>query len=816
MLLRDLIFAGRQLRRAPGYSLAVVLTLTLAIGANTAVFSLYEGFLLRRLPYPEPERIGSVITHKQGISRTTGRSVEEDDDSHDLAEWRAIKESTPALVTATSSGGADGVNFSVGNNAGYVPASRVSAGYFDVLGIRPLLGRGFTAEEDTAGGPEAAVISYTLWQHSFDGDPAILGKPVLIKGEPYTIVGVLPPGVQTPGGAQLWVPHRATDPKGECAGGDNCSILVRLRPGATWAEARTQLRSIEMPMFAGMRKAHGDGWFTVRPLQEELAVREGMSLAAPVHGLMLAVFSVLLIAAANLAGLSLVRVTRRTPEMATRLALGASRGTLVLQLWLESVVLAAAGAALGIGLAALLLRGAVRVLPLWMQPMGGLSLDLGVLLFAVAVSVGASLFFGLLPALQLRRVDVRSVLAAGGRGGTFRRGAMRQWLIGGEVALTVVLLAAAGLLIRTLIHLQTLPPGFDATDVMTAKASLDDARYRDAGKFQSLMSKSVAAMRAIPGVEDASVGLSLPYERGLNDGLRINDGPQAGAREGSSVVWTTPGYFATLRIPLLTGRTFTDSDTADAEKVAIVNSSFARRYFGTDRPLGYHFDGRRIVGVVSDVAKAPGMRRDAPLSTEPVYYLPVAQTPQELVNMASVWFQPSWIVRTRGPIGGITGEMQRALASADSALPFSGFYSMEEIEAEQIELQRVEVMLLSALAGLALLLSGIGIYSLVANLMVERTREVGIRLALGSTVGEAMVTIGSSGMAAGLAGTAMGVFLSLFVLRLMKSQIYGVTALDPVTLVSVPVALLVLCAAASALPVLRVGRIDPADILRAQ
>lgn len=819
-MLRHVSFALRQLRRVPGYSLAVVLTLALAIGANTAVFSVLDAFLLRRLPYPEPDRVGALITHKQGVNPQTGSAGVDDDDAHDRTEWRAVREQVPALLAATSSGSASGVNIQAGRTAQYVIAQRVSADYFAVLGIEPLLGRAFTAQEDTAGGPQAAVLSYALWQSAFQGDPQILGKPAIIKGEPYTIVGVLA-NTLTPSGAALWVPQRPDDPKGECAGGDNCHIFVRLRPGATWDEARAQLGHVRLSMFDELRaKAHGSGWFYVRPLQLEMAQHEDLSLADPMRALMLAVGLILLIACANLAGLALVRMHRRVPEMATRLALGAGRADLLLELWLESLLLALAGASIGVVLARLLLEGAKTFLPLWMQPMGGFWIDARVLGFAIALSIGTSVLFGLLPALELRRVDIRAVLAAGSRGVAGGRSRLRQWLIGAEVAVTIVLLASAGLLVRTLVHLETLPPGFNSHNVMTAKASLDDARYHDAAHFQSLMVKSVAAMRAIPGVEEAAVGLSLPYERGLNDGFAFADGPNAGHQAGSSVVWVTPAYFETLRIPILLGRGLRDSDTANSEEVIVVNQAFAKQYFGKTDAIGHRLksghDVMTIVGVVADVAKAPGMDRGAPISTEPVYYLPAAQASSGLVSMASVWFQPSWIVRTRGPVANITGQMQQALTSVDPALPFSGFYSMGDIEAEQLQFQRIEVVLLTSLAGLALVLSMIGVYSLVANLVIERTREIGIRLALGSTIGRAMRQIGAAGLVASCAGTAVGLTLSLYALRLLKSQIYGVAAWDPLTLTVVPLTLLLLAAVASTAPVLRIARIDPADILRSE
>ena len=353
---------------------------------------------------------------------------------------------------------------------------------------------------------------------------------------------------------------------------------------------------------------------------------------------------------------------------------------------------------------------------------------------------------------------------------------------------------------------------------MTAKLSLDDARYHDPAAFRSLIDRSLGAMRRIPGVQDAAVGLSVPYERGLNDGFRILDGPLAGQQPSSSLAWVTPGYFSTLRIPVLAGRSISDSDSFASGHVAVVNAAFGRKFFHDPNPLGRHIgsdkDLMTIVGVVGDVAKRPGIYPEAPIGTEPVFYIPAAQADPRLIAMGNLWFQPSWIVRTRGPVPSISAAMQRALAEADPSLPFAGFYSMSDILAENLVYQRIEVALLSALAGLALLLSAIGIYGLVSSLVVQRTREIGIRIALGSTIVQAMVKIGASGMVATAVGLVAGLALSLLATQVLRSQLYGVRDHDPVTLLVVPVVLAVIALAASFLPTLRITRIQPAETLR--
>jgi predicted permease len=823
-MLNALRFALRQLHKSPGYAIAVILTLALGIGVNATVFSMVDGFMLRRLPYPDPERIAALVVHTQGLNQRSGKSFAEEDDSFTGESWQILKDNVSGVIFA-SYGGSGGVNLKAGADAGgavrYVQGSRVSADYFEVLGLPFYLGRSFTADEDRPHGPSVVVLSYRLWQSTFHSDPTLIGKSIQLKGEPYTVAGVLPGNAVTPSHADLFTPLRPST-TGEC-GGNNCGILVRLKPGSNWQQVNAELGNVRLPFFSQIEsKDHGRAWIYALPLQRELAG----DMHDEISALMLAVSFILLIACANLAGLALIRISRRTPEIATRLALGASRMDVLRQLWLENLVLAITGAAAGLFLARILLHVCSDFLPQEMIPVGGFHLDAHILSFTFGLSFLTSLIFGALPALRTRRVDLRSSIVAGSHavvGGSSR---IRQWLIGAEVTLTVILLASAGLLVRTLIHLESLPPGFDPANVMTAKVSLDDVRYHDAAAFQSLLQKSVAAMRQIPGVENAAVGLSVPYERGLNWPIAISDGKQVGTHTASSLAYVTPDYFAALRIPVLAGRIFTDSDTAISQPVAIVNTAFAKRFYGEASPIGRHFtlgiendsDNKTftIVGVVSEVAKEPGIHRDAPISREPVFYLTAAQTPQGVVNGAHTWFQPSWIVRTRGPIQGLTENMQLALAKADPDLPFSGFYSMQQILDKQLQTQRVQVLLLSMLGLLALMLSAIGIYSLVSNLVVQRKREIGIRIALGSTLKKAMLQVGSSGLFATGAGLVAGIALSFVMLRALASQIYGVKTYDPITFIAVLLVLAFIAVVASLLPTLRISRIQPADTLRAE
>ncbi len=442
-------------------------------------------------------------------------------------------------------------------------------------------------------------------------------------------------------------------------------------------------------------------------------------------------------------------------------------------------------------------------------------LDLRVLAFTFFLSLFTSVLFGMLPALTMRKFDLRTAIASRSATGSDRLG-LRQALIVCEMALTVVLLAASGLLIRTLIHLQTLPPGFNPTGVMTARVSLDDVRYHDAAAFQKLLRESIDAMRQIPGVQQAAVGLSLPYERSLiMGGISIEDGNETGQKAMADEVYVTADYFATLQIPVLSGRAFTEADGPHKQAVTIVNRTFARKFFHGANPVGRHvFVDTLIVGVVEDVAMAPGIDPTAPIMNEATMYIPAAQVENRQLSVVHVWFQPSWIVRTAAPVEGLTAQMQRALASVDPNLPFSGFYSMHDLLQKTLATQRVEVALLSAMAVLALLLSAVGIFALIANIVAQKTREIGIRIALGSTMQQAMVHTGAPGLRASAFGLVLGLLLCAGALRAMHSVLYGVGVYDATTILTVIAALSAVALIATVLPTIRIAGIDPATTLR--
>lgn len=802
--MQNLRLAIRQLRRNPGFTATVLLTLALAIGANTAIFSIVNALLLKPLPYPDPQRIGTIFTHSEGRQSFNGR------DDLDGAMWESLRDRVPSLTSAVYSEVTSGANLRAGSVSQYLHAGRVSAQFFSVLGIHPALGRAFTADEDRPNGPPAVLLSYALWKNTFDGDRTLIGRAIQLKGESFTVVGVLPEGAITPLNADLYTPLQPSR-EGE-GGGTNYGVLIRLKPGATWQQADGEINRAWSEQIARFQARNQGGHirYATVPLQQGQA----SELKPRAMALMLSAGFILLIACANLAGLTLVRVARRTPEIATRLALGASRWQVQRQLWFENLLLALLGGAAGVGTGYLALRGLLHLLPEDYLPVTGITLDLRVLGFTLAATVATSILFGMLPALAVRRVDLRSSMASRAITGSGQL-RLRQVLIAGEVALTVVLLAGSGLLIRTLIHLETLPPGFDPNGVMAAKASLDDARYRDTANFRALMRDSVAAMERIPGVQRAAVGLNLPYERALNSGFTIRDGKEAGTGSGTDFIYVTPGYFQALGMPLLAGRSFSDADGPGTQPVVVVNRAFAQRFLHGASPIGRGINKNMvIVGMVGDVNVAPGLDEGAPLLTEPTVYIPAAQAEGEFLSVIHAWFQPNWIVRTAAPVSGLTGQMQHALASVDPGLPFSGFYSMSDIRAQTLATQRIEVALLGVMAALALLLSAVGLFALVASLVAQRTREIGLRLALGSTVRQAMAHVAGSGIRASAAGVVLGLLACALALRALRSVLYGVGVYDAPSLLVVVGALALVTLLATALPVARIARIDPAQTLR--
>ncbi|HEV3201753.1 MAG TPA: ABC transporter permease [Bryobacteraceae bacterium] len=807
-LWRDVRIAFRQLRRSPGFTLVVLATLGLCIGVNTAIYSVLDAVLLRPAPYPQPDRLAMVTTeywHNGGEytkTRQTGSLFE------------AVRDGAPDLDVAASSAGESGANFSAPGHLEYIRQQRVSAGYFGVLGVPPQYGREFLRTEDVAGGPAITVLSFDFWQRVFQANPAVLGKAITLRGEPHTVVGIMPKEFHSNVKVDLWTPLRPSR-RGE-GGGSNYLVLTRLKPGVSWARANEQLKALSNGIKEGTNLSR-DTRFEERvvPLQSGLTgdVRSELLMTWA------AVLAVLLIGCVNIAGLLMARSATRSREIATRMALGGGRVAIVRQLLVESLLLALGGCAAGVCIGTLAIvwleRLGARDLELW-HP---IAIDTRVMLAMLGIAFLTSLVFGLMPALSASRLDIRSVLSEGGRGvAGGRRHWPRQALVACEVALTLVLLVSAGLLVRTLGYLNGLNPGFDARNVITAQASLEDARYNTSAAVNRLFTRSLERIRLIPGVQNAAVALTLPYERPLNDSFKTLDGDDRD-RHQVEVVYSTPSYFEAMRIPMLRGRAYRDSDTPDSSKVVVVSESFAARYFHGLEAVGHHLDlgggeATEIVGVAGDVQQNSGLDAVGPLSIEPTIYRPASQVSDGFFRMIHAWFPPKWVVRATGPAGSLTAQIQSAVASVDSQLPIARFQSIDDLQALNTKGQRYDAALFSILASLALLLAAIGLYGLISQSIAQRTHELGIRLALGATAQQAMVNAIKPGILLALAGVAAGGVLSRVAVGFLEHLLFGIRSTDPLTLAATAGILLLVTVLASLIPALRILRLDPARTLR--
>jgi predicted permease len=808
----DLRYAIRVLLKAPLFTLTAVLTLALCIGANTAIYTVVDRVLLRSLPYPGPDRLALVITQFArgdiGYGQTGGI-------------WEVLQRGTTSVDVATTSGGfgSVGVNMVVGTHAEYVKQQRVSAAFFRVLGVPPAVGREFTADEDRPNGPAAAILSHGLWTRLFNGDAGAIGRSITVRGEPHTIVGVMPDGFSSGQPIDVWTPLR---PCRTCeGGGQNYEIIARLKPGVSWAQADAEVGGVAQAAIDDLyRRAASPVRERIIPLQRG----QTDTVRRPILILWSAVAVVLLIGCVNIAGLLMARGVARAPEIATRIALGGGRTAIVRQLLTESAVLAVVGGAAGTALGyagsrvfASLLQDAFGVAP------GGVGLDARVLAITAAIALGTSVVFGLVPALQASAVNLRATLVESGSGAI--AGAARSWprrvLVVTEVALGVVLLVGAGLLIRSFDGLMALRAGFDGTQVMTATLSLQDARYRTATAVNRLFDESVSRMRGIAGVEDAAVCLTLPYERALNVGGRwVGAKPGADRIDIMNLTYVTPGYFETLRIPVSRGRVFTDGDSASAAPVIVVNDAFVKRYSHDEEVVGRQINAsgaaRTVVGVVGDIQQKVSFGNLGPLAPTPAVYIPAAQTTDATLALMHTWFSPSWFVRLRGAQTGAAAEMQRAMEGVDPLLPFAKFRTFDEVRREAVATQRAQAALLTTLAALALLLAATGLYGLVANSVAERTRELGIRLALGATTLQAVAAAAAPGFALAAVGVVIGVVAARATAVTLRHLVWGISVADPATFLVAGATVLGVAALAALVPALRIVRLNPIRALRAR
>jgi predicted permease len=806
--MRNFRFGARSLIRSPLHASVFTATLALCIGLGTTAFSVVDAVLWRPLPYPSSHQLAHAVLYRTAYGKTAGNTAA------DGRSWERIRDEGTFLRRAVYSAWIKGVNLSTDDAAAFVQQQRVGAGFFRTLGVLPAMGREFEEEEDVPGGAPVAILSHRLWAGTFQSDPGILGATIRLKGEAHTVVGVMPADFRYHADADVWTPLRPNT-NGE-GSGTNYAVLVRIPDGMTFEEAEARVASIQPPELA--REDAPDRRWGLVPLDEALTA--GVRL--PMLIILGAVALMLIVGCANLAGLQIARSLSRRSEMATRQALGSGSGALVRQMVVENLLLGALGGGLGILLAYALTGPVASLVRSNFQLWQVVSLDGRALLAALGVTGAATFFFGLVPVIQVASPDIQRILITGSRrvvggGGHL----LRKALLVGQVSMVTALLFAAGLLVRSYGHLDGLNPGFDPQGVLTVQVSLDDARFAEAEAVLGLFHQTLDRIRAIPGVSAAAVTLSLPYERPLNVPFRLPWLDPEDQRV-ANVVYVTPGFFQTLGIPLLRGRTLEEEDREGAPWVVMANQAFIDTHMDGREALGVSVEmnfvgegGAEIVGVVGNVQQVGGMGGSTqPVWETPTLYLAAAQMPGGLFRGIHVWFSPSWVVRADKPQGDLSAQLLQAMAEVNPDLPMARTASLSQVMNQAFSRQRFEAAFLLVVAALSLLLAGIGLYGIVAHEVLERRAEMGLRMALGATPGSAVWGVGWRGMRLTLLGLLFGSGLAMLTSRFMTHLVWGVSPLDPLILGGLLAVLTGLAMASSFIPAVRVGRMDPAEILR--
>lgn len=636
-----------------------------------------------------------------------------------------------------------------------------------MLGVAPMIGREFSPDEDRTGGAPAVILSHALWNKYFHADLTIVGRGVLLRGEPHTVVGVMPAGFRSDTTADLWTPIRPSR-TGE-GGGNNYGIMARLKTGASWQQASSQLALLVPDLKKqGSYRKDADVKLGLIPLQEGITA----DLRKPLMLLWAAVGLVFLLGCVNIGGMLLARASGRIGEIATRLALGAPFSRIVRQLLIENIALGLLGGAAGIAVGWGALAG-LRAFGAFAFPfLETVVPDWRVLAGTIILTLLAGILFGLSPAWQATRVDLRSAQSGTRTVAGRKRFLSLGALAGGQVALTVPLLFGAGLRLRTLLYLWNMNPGFDPQHVLSARFSMQDARYSTSAKMNLFYEKVLTRLHETPGIEAAAVSLTLPYERALNTGVKL---PGAERSVTTNLTYVSPEFFTALRIPLLRGRAFTPFDSADSAKVAIVNQAFLKRYFGDGDILGQPLSTGMVVGIVGDVLEArAGWGNFGPLGQVPMVYIPSTQAADKMLATIHTWFSPKWIVRSSLDGSQVSKAIEDATRSVDPLLPMAKFQSVRDLKTDALSFQRFLAALTGTIAALAMALSAMGIYGLISNLVIERRKEPGIRMALGSSVSSAVKVALQPGLMWVLGGLAAGTVAALGLERFLKSFLWGV------------------------------------------
>ena len=822
-LLADLRHSVRVLTSNPGFTGVAVAALALGIGANTAIFSVVNAVLLAPLPYPHSDQIMRIQRGFKGQGGGGGGSVS----IPKFMAWKKANHAFQAMALYDFSG--PGINLGSGDRPQQIKGIHVSAEYFQVFGVAPAAGRSFLPQEDSPNGPKAVVLTNELWRSRFGSDPTLAGRPILLGGDPYTVVGILPASFHSDPPADVFLPMQA-DPNSTNQG-HYLLAAGRLKPGATLESAKANMIIGGEQFRAGNAK-----WMGTNESVNVILLRDAMVGDVRLALLILvgAVAFVLLIACANVANLLLARAAGRQREIAIRTAIGASRGHLIRQLLTESVLLSAIGGVLGLVVGIWSVPALLAVSPGNLPRINATdhvasavsTLDWHVLAFTFAIALLSGVIFGLLPALRISKLDVNSVLKeASGRSGTgLRHNRVRSILVAAEMALAVILVVGAALMIRTFVGLRSAQSGFDPHNVITMQTSLSGGRYDNTAKAANMLRQVTDHIEALPGVRSAAFSVMLPLEGGIDLPFSIAGVPlPKGEMYNGDEQWRfiAPHYFSALRAPLLKGRFFDQRDTANSARVLIVNEAFAKKYFAKGDPIGqqvtigkglgseFEDPTRQIVGVVGDIQEKSFDREN--LSA---IYVPETQVSDGLTKLANSVIPLSWIVQTAGDPSSLSAAIQREIASVDSQLSASKIRSMDQVISDSTARQNFNMLLLTIFAGLALLLAAIGIYGLMSYTVEQRTQELGIRMALGASRGDMLNLVVRQGMLLAGIGVVVGLAASFGLNRFLANLLYGVKATDPVTYAAVAGILIAVALLATYIPARRATQIDPMVALR--
>ena len=798
---RDFLYALRSLRRSPGFAITAFLLVTIGIGANAAIFTLADFVLVRPLPFPQSERLVKIWEKHPGYSRM----------ELSPANYRDFTTPSTSFEQVAAFNDFNSKNLVGQGEPVRIDGATVTGNLFATLGRAALVGRTFSERDDAAGAPGAVVLSYSLWQNEFGGDPGVLGKTIFLDDEAFTVVGVMPADFHFPNReTEFWTTFRFAEDAYKERDNNYIIGVGRLKPGVSLEQARTELGLIAARLRQQYPKENENVDANVVALRDELSNQSRLLLIT----LCGAALCMLIITCANLANLLLVRSLARQRELSIRISLGANRRYLIRQLLSESLMLGLAGGAgaIGIALAALpiLSRLVPNALPVEQVP----PLDMRMLLFALGLTALTVLAFGVGPAIRASKSAGLNGLHEGVRTGGTGHHRLRSALVIAEVVTSVVLLTSSGLLIRALWKVKTTDPGFSTEGVLTMRTELPAPKYDKVSVREHFYNKVLTDIRGIPGVTDAAYSSGLPMRwRGGIWPVIVNGRSQNRADGNSaSLRFVTPGFFSTLGIPMRQGRGVSENDTADRQWVAVVSESFVKRYWPDEQPIGRHFTfglhDREVVGVVSDV-RVRGLERPS----EPQVYLPYKQVPD---GWLTGYMPKDLVIHSSQPVENLVPQVRRIIANADPQQPISNVRTMEEIVAGETESRALQMRVLIVFTGLAIVLAGLGIYGLLSFTVSLRQQEFGIRMALGAARSDVSRLVLRQAAGLGLLGLLPGLLLALLVGKLLESLLAGVKPSDALTFAAAAAVCLLTTLLGALAPAMRATQVDLSTVMRAE